>query len=135
MKTIREWFNELPQPKRARAFRAALSDPGLQGASLDFVVESLEEAISRSFEWGNTEEGYDYWAGLGDVQEGYDDMSPGSPVTYHKPPGQPEHGMIKSVDPFEPFAFVVYRCNDDWERFEEFTAGRTPLQFLKPGWI
>jgi hypothetical protein len=36
---------------------------------------------------------------------------------------KPERGRIKSWN--EKFIFVVYRCNDDWGRFEFFTGVAT----------
>jgi hypothetical protein len=37
--------------------------------------------------------------------------------------GRPERGRIKSWN--TKFIFVVYRCNDDWDRFEFFTGVAT----------
>lgn len=40
-----------------------------------------------------------------------------------------ERGRIKSWN--EKYIFVVYACNDEWERFYDFTAAATDPEDLK----
>lgn len=44
-------------------------------------------------------------------------------VEYHGRGGEVEHGRIKSWN--DEFIFVVYRCNNEWDRFQDFTAAAT----------
>jgi hypothetical protein len=59
-----------------------------------------------------------------------DEFQEGMKVTYF-PKG--EHGMIKRMD--GDYAFVVYKCRDDWEHFRDYTAARTELSDLIRGWV
>lgn len=36
---------------------------------------------------------------------------------------EPEYGRIKSWN--ERFIFVVYKCNEEWERYQDFTGQAT----------
>ena len=58
----------------------------------------------------------------------------GDKVTYRPDYGQDEKGIIKSfaVDP--QYAFVVYHCAEEWDRYWDYTAARTRLSELYPGW-
>lgn len=65
-------------------------------------------------------------------------LTEGSKVTYVSQMitrAKNKHGIIKdfSVDP--RFAFVVFHCAGEWENYENYTAVRTPVKKLKPGWI
>lgn len=44
-------------------------------------------------------------------------------VDYHDDSGKIEVGKIKSWN--DQVVFVVYRCNNEWHRFKEFTAAAT----------
>ena len=44
-----------------------------------------------------------------------------------------EHGIIKSID--GDYAFVVYKCNDDWDNYKDYTGVRTPISNLFLGWV
>ena len=46
-----------------------------------------------------------------------------------------DHGVIKSFSDDPRYAFVVFKCNDDWKNYQNYTAQRTPIKYLKPGWI
>ena len=53
----------------------------------------------------------------------------GDPVTY-KPNG--EIGIIKSLS--ENRAFVVFKCNEDWDNYSNYTAQATHPEKLTYGW-
>ena len=57
---------------------------------------------------------------------------PGDHVTYVTPVNT-ERGIVKSV-PDDEHAFVVYNCAGEWDRYQEYTAARTRVDDLKPGW-
>lgn len=61
-------------------------------------------------------------------------MTEGSKVTYTYN-GRNDKGIIKSFPDDPGFAFVVYKCNDEWENYRNYTAQRTPIKHLKPGWL
>jgi hypothetical protein len=44
-------------------------------------------------------------------------------VIYKDGTGKKEQGRIKSWK--DPFVFVVYKCNGEWDRFKEFTGEAT----------
>jgi len=44
-------------------------------------------------------------------------------VEYHANNGKVEQGRIKSWN--NKFIFVVYHCNGEWERFQDFTGAAT----------
>ena len=56
----------------------------------------------------------------------------GDKVTYRKKM-ENEKGIIKSI-PDDDHAFVVYHCAGKWDRYREYTAARTRLEDLTPGW-
>ena len=61
----------------------------------------------------------------------------GSKVRY-----QPEHygsnrwenGIVKELRAPDG-VWVVYNCNNEWKRYEDFTAAKTHLHDLRPGWV
>lgn len=57
----------------------------------------------------------------------------GDKVTYDSGFG-PEKGIVKSFPRQEGFAYVVYRCNKDWDNFKEYTAELTAFKYLQHGW-
>ncbi len=57
-KTIKEWFNTLPEPYRCEAFKNTSPDI-LEGTQPD-----LPTALSESFHWWDTNEGGEYWEQL-----------------------------------------------------------------------
>jgi len=44
-----------------------------------------------------------------------------------------ENGIIKSFAP-NGNPFVVYNCNGEWDKIEDYTAANTPPNMLKLGW-
>ena len=69
MKTILEWYEELPEPIRSQAIA------NYDGEYL--VADSLTNAISRGFYWGKSPEGQDYWQDIENkAEEGEYDPPP-----------------------------------------------------------
>lgn len=62
-KTIREWLDELPEPYKTQAIENWKNrDVRIWDHEPNIKFDSLMDAISDAFEWGNTEQGYAYWA-------------------------------------------------------------------------
>lgn len=61
------------------------------------------------------------------------EIKQGSYVHYSPMFGSTENGRVKSIG--EDYAFVVYNCNDEWHRYEDYTGQKTDLPDLKPGWV
>lgn len=59
-------------------------------------------------------------------------FKPGDKVTYVPIVGELEKGIVKSVR--SDRMFVVYHCNDEWDRYEDYTAAGTPEDRLVSGW-
>ena len=57
---------------------------------------------------------------------------PGQKVTYVEN-GKREHGIVKRST--GKYSYVVYQCAGNWERYNEYTAVRTQIHTLVPGWI
>lgn len=57
----------------------------------------------------------------------------GSYVHYIPDHGEIENGRVKLLG--KTFAFVVFKCNNEWERYEDYTGQRTPLIQLHLGWV
>jgi hypothetical protein len=55
MKTIREWFNELPEPERGEAIRNTTL------YTLDTPTRFMTRAILSAFIWDETSQGGEYW--------------------------------------------------------------------------
>jgi len=45
-----------------------------------------------------------------------------------------ENGIIKSETPNKEGFFVVYNCNGEWDRIDEYTAANTNKRDLRFGW-
>jgi hypothetical protein len=60
-------------------------------------------------------------------------MEIGDKVTY-KSFNKIEHGIVKRLSD-ENHAFVVYHCAGNWDRYFDYTAARTDIRDLVPGWI
>lgn len=58
VKTIRAWFEELPDDIKEKAFKNTKKHD-LSGKS-----NSLSNALGASFRWSETPEGYDYWENI-----------------------------------------------------------------------
>jgi len=59
-KTIKEWFNELPQGYRERALKNAYH------SVINRYDSTMAEAICYAFSWRVTPEGYDFWSAVHD---------------------------------------------------------------------
>lgn len=57
----------------------------------------------------------------------------GQRVTY-KSFGKSEKGIVKSFSDAE-HVFVVYHCNEEWDRYMYYTGARTEIEDLVNGWI
>lgn len=65
MKTIEQWFNELPEPYRSQALENTLNQYGKYGEKKLKVHEpSIKDALLVGFIWKDTpkEQGYEYWS-------------------------------------------------------------------------
>jgi hypothetical protein len=60
-------------------------------------------------------------------------MEPGQKVTYLSH-GKTEHGIVKSISD-KNHVFVVYHCDGNWDRYQDYTAARTAILDLVSGWI
>lgn len=58
MKTIREWYEDLPKESRDKALKNTPKD------TLDDKEASLSEALEGAFFWRSSPEGFDYWETL-----------------------------------------------------------------------
>jgi len=63
MKTILDWYQELPEPYRTQAIENCDED------SLNIFENNIKSAISGGFLWFDTEQGADYWLVLYDRYE------------------------------------------------------------------
>lgn len=57
---------------------------------------------------------------------------PGQKVTYHSH-DKHERGIVKSISD-DDHAFVVYHCNNEWDRYFDYTAAKTRIDDLTVGW-
>jgi hypothetical protein len=58
MKTIKEWFEDLPKEVREKAI--ANTNDNLLGSR----VENLKKALSGAFQWHLSPEGQNYWINI-----------------------------------------------------------------------
>lgn len=58
MKTIFEWFKQLPEPEQSHA----ISNTGIKERFVE--VPSLLEALNKGFTWHTSPQGHDYWEKL-----------------------------------------------------------------------
>jgi hypothetical protein len=61
-------------------------------------------------------------------------IQPGDFVTYVPTYGEKERGRVKSLNASGTGAFVVYHCNNEWDRYQHYTAALTDITDLKKGW-
>lgn len=59
----------------------------------------------------------------------------GDKVTYCPSHGEREHGIVKFVPLGSNIAFVVYKCDNQWSRYSDFTGCATFVNNLKKGWL
>ena len=60
-------------------------------------------------------------------------FKPGDKVTFVNE-YKKEQGLVKSLSD-DKHVFVVYHCDDEWDRYFDYTAARTKISDLVPGWI
>jgi hypothetical protein len=58
----------------------------------------------------------------------------GQKITYLGGSGRRDPGKIVRLGEDGKTAFVVYNCSRDWDNYQNYTAARTPLVDLVPGW-
>jgi hypothetical protein len=59
----------------------------------------------------------------------------GTKVTYCPSHGHTENGIVKSLPEHNnDQVFVVYHCNNEWNRYFDYTAALTNISDLKIGW-
>ena len=47
-----------------------------------------------------------------------------------------QNGMIKATHQSSlGFCFVVYKCADNWENYQDYTGSLTEIKLLTPGWV
>lgn len=67
-------------------------------------------------------------------------MKPGDKVTYIPfkgcSPDSYEKGIVKSVTENDfDHVFVVYKCAEDWENYQNYTGQKTHIKDLLEGWV
>lgn len=62
-------------------------------------------------------------------------MKPGDKVHYLPRHGAKENGIVKSVSPDGDRIFVVYKCNEDWDNYRDYTGCSTAPEDLHKGWV
>jgi hypothetical protein len=65
-----------------------------------------------------------------------EDITIGAKVHYLPKYGKPENGIVKALpgDPRLVHAWVVYQCNNEWDRYADYTGAATSLADLRQGW-
>ena len=58
----------------------------------------------------------------------------GEKVHYCPKFGEKENGIIKSINDIGTI-FVVYKCNNEWSNYKNYTGCATNENDLKKGWI
>lgn len=61
-------------------------------------------------------------------------LKAGDLVTYTGGTGNKEKGIVKGPAPNPRSVFVTYHCNNEWDRFMEYTGANTNLEDLTFGW-
>lgn len=60
----------------------------------------------------------------------------GQMVHYRTSHGDTENGVVKSYHPTrDNIVFVVYKCDEDWKNYHNYTAAATNISDLKDGWV
>jgi len=63
------------------------------------------------------------------------DIKIGQKVTYIPIVGDPEIGIVKAFAVNPESVFVVYKCNNDWKDYKNYTGANTHIKDLYPNWI
>jgi hypothetical protein len=58
----------------------------------------------------------------------------GDKVTYVATDGRLENGIVKKIHPDGDKAYVVYNCNGEWYRYEDYAGALTEFDDMVPGW-
>lgn len=58
----------------------------------------------------------------------------GDKVRYCPSHGREEKGIVKSNPENGKFVFVVYKCNNEWHNYKNYTGCATDIEDLKIGW-
>lgn len=45
-----------------------------------------------------------------------------------------ENGIVKSIPIGGALVFVVFHCNNEWDKYMNYTAESVSIQHLRPGW-
>lgn len=62
----------------------------------------------------------------------FQELTKGQKVHYLPGVGSPENGIVKSFN--ARVAWVVYKCDGNWDRYEDFTGAATDFEDLREGW-
>lgn len=62
-------------------------------------------------------------------------IKPGMKVHYAPLYGDKENGIVKALNHDNTRAWVVYHCNKEWHRYDDYTGQSTNIKDLKIGWI
>jgi len=62
-----------------------------------------------------------------------DELSVGCKVHYTSGTFEHENGIVKSWS--KDIAYVVYKCNNDWDNYQNYTGCATSLEDLTLGWV
>jgi hypothetical protein len=57
-KTVKDWLNTLKEPYKSKALN------NLQKEVINVKVISISKALKQSFDWDNSQEGWEYWNDL-----------------------------------------------------------------------
>ena len=57
-KTVKQWLNTLKEPYKSKALN------NLQKEVINVKVISISKALKQSFDWDNSQEGWEYWNDL-----------------------------------------------------------------------
>jgi len=61
-------------------------------------------------------------------------FTPGMEVHYTSH-GTKENGIIKDLNEDQTIAWVVYKCNNQWSNYKNYTGAATNIQDLCKGWV
>lgn len=61
-------------------------------------------------------------------------FEPGDKVTYISESGS-QRGIVKSTTDSKHYVFVVYNCDNNWDKHFNYTAARTATDNLITGWV
>ena len=64
-----------------------------------------------------------------------EDVKPGIKVHYTSKEGVTENGIIKSFSESKRLIHVVYNCDNEWERYSDYTGSITYIDDLTLGWV